>query len=73
MGDLRGRAAPTADNVSARTSARSWRSPSSSKQGNIYNSFNSSLQMLQRQNSTTNGVGLSVLWCPSDGEIVNLR
>jgi prepilin-type N-terminal cleavage/methylation domain-containing protein/prepilin-type processing-associated H-X9-DG protein len=43
------------------------------EQGNIYNTFNSSLQCYIWQNSTTNGFGLGALWCPSDGVINGLR
>jgi prepilin-type N-terminal cleavage/methylation domain-containing protein/prepilin-type processing-associated H-X9-DG protein len=43
------------------------------EQGNIYNSFNSSLQCYIWQNSTTNGLGVGALWCPSDGKISGLR
>jgi prepilin-type processing-associated H-X9-DG protein len=43
------------------------------EQGNIYNSFNSSLDCYIWQNSTTNGIGLGALWCPSDGQISSLR
>ncbi|SIO57231.1 prepilin-type N-terminal cleavage/methylation domain-containing protein/prepilin-type processing-associated H-X9-DG domain-containing protein [Singulisphaera sp. GP187] len=43
------------------------------EQGNIFNTFNSSLQCYIWQNSTTNGFGLGALWCPSDGVINSLR
>jgi len=43
------------------------------EQGNIYNSFNSSVFIYYAENSTTNGFGLSILWCPSDGEVVNKK
>jgi prepilin-type N-terminal cleavage/methylation domain-containing protein len=43
------------------------------EQGAIYNTFNFHLMAQIAPNSTTNGLGLSVLWCPSDGGIVNLR
>jgi type II secretory pathway pseudopilin PulG len=41
--------------------------------GNAYNSFNSSLMIMLAPNSTTNAIGLSTLWCPSDGKIVGFR
>jgi prepilin-type processing-associated H-X9-DG protein len=41
--------------------------------GNAYNSFNTSLMMMLTPNATTNGIGLSTLWCPSDGKIVGYR
>ena len=43
------------------------------EQGNVYNTLNSSLAIYIADNSTTNGIGLSALWCPSDGQIVNLK
>jgi prepilin-type N-terminal cleavage/methylation domain-containing protein/prepilin-type processing-associated H-X9-DG protein len=43
------------------------------EQGNIFNTFNSSLQCYIWQNSTTNGFGLGALWCPSDGTISSLK
>jgi prepilin-type N-terminal cleavage/methylation domain-containing protein/prepilin-type processing-associated H-X9-DG protein len=42
-------------------------------QSAIYNAMNFDLPMYYAQNSTVTGTGLSVLWCPSDGSIVNLR
>jgi len=41
--------------------------------GTAYNSFNSSLMIMLAPNSTTNAIGLSTLWCPSDGKIVGFR
>jgi prepilin-type N-terminal cleavage/methylation domain-containing protein/prepilin-type processing-associated H-X9-DG protein len=46
---------------------------SSIEQANIWNSFNSSLDCYIWANSTTNGFGLGILWCPSDGVITGLR
>jgi prepilin-type N-terminal cleavage/methylation domain-containing protein/prepilin-type processing-associated H-X9-DG protein len=43
------------------------------EQGNAYNTLNSNIAIYLAQNSTTNGIGLSALWCPSDGEIIGLR
>lgn len=43
------------------------------EQNSMYNAMNLSLGPYQVRNSTYCGVGLSHLWCPSDGEIVNLR
>jgi len=43
------------------------------EQGNIWNTFNSSLMIYLAVNSTTNGFGVGMLWCPSDGSIAGLR
>jgi prepilin-type N-terminal cleavage/methylation domain-containing protein/prepilin-type processing-associated H-X9-DG protein len=43
------------------------------EQGNIFNALNCSVQIYTYPNSTVNGFGLSILWCPSDGEIAGLR
>ena len=43
------------------------------EQGNVYNSLNTSLFIYIAQNSTVNGVGLSAVWCPSDGDVVGKR
>jgi prepilin-type N-terminal cleavage/methylation domain-containing protein/prepilin-type processing-associated H-X9-DG protein len=43
------------------------------EQGNIFNTFNSSLMAYLAPNSTTHGFGVSIMWCPSDGNIVDLR
>jgi prepilin-type N-terminal cleavage/methylation domain-containing protein len=37
------------------------------EQGALFNAFNSSVHYETAPNSTVNGTGLSVLWCPSDG------
>jgi prepilin-type N-terminal cleavage/methylation domain-containing protein/prepilin-type processing-associated H-X9-DG protein len=42
------------------------------EQGSIYNAMNFSIPMYYSANNTVNATGLSVLWCPSDGSIVNL-
>ncbi len=39
------------------------------EQGSLYNSINFNLNMFDISNSTIGGIGLSVLWCPSDGTI----
>jgi len=43
------------------------------EQGNIFNALNTSVMIYMYPNSTVNGFGLSILWCPSDGEIAGLR
>jgi prepilin-type N-terminal cleavage/methylation domain-containing protein/prepilin-type processing-associated H-X9-DG protein len=43
------------------------------EQGSVFNSLNSSIMLYEAQNSTVSGVGVSMLWCPSDGSIVGLR
>ena len=43
------------------------------EQGAIFNALNSSIMLYEAQNSTVSGVGISMLWCPSDGVIVGLR
>lgn len=43
------------------------------EQGVIFNALNTQLQMYLAPNSTVNGIGMSILWCPSDGGIVGLR
>jgi len=43
------------------------------EQGSLFNSFNSSMDTYIWPNSTVNGFGLSLMWCPSDGEIAGLR
>jgi prepilin-type N-terminal cleavage/methylation domain-containing protein/prepilin-type processing-associated H-X9-DG protein len=43
------------------------------EQGNIFNALNTSVMIYEYPNSTVNGFGLSILWCPSDGEIAGLR
>jgi prepilin-type N-terminal cleavage/methylation domain-containing protein/prepilin-type processing-associated H-X9-DG protein len=41
------------------------------EQSPIANAVNSSIPMLYSANTTVCGTGLSVLWCPSDGSILN--
>jgi prepilin-type N-terminal cleavage/methylation domain-containing protein/prepilin-type processing-associated H-X9-DG protein len=41
------------------------------EQGQVYNSFNTSLAFGNAQNTTTHGVGIATLWCPSDGEVAS--
>ncbi len=43
------------------------------EQGNVYNMINTQLMMYLAPNSTASGIGLSTLWCPSDGDIVSTR
>jgi prepilin-type N-terminal cleavage/methylation domain-containing protein/prepilin-type processing-associated H-X9-DG protein len=43
------------------------------EQGAVFNSLNTQLQMYLAPNSTVNGIGMNILWCPSDGAIVGLR
>ena len=43
------------------------------EQSAIYNAMNFSIPIYYNANTTVCGTGLSVLWCPSDGSIVNLR
>jgi prepilin-type N-terminal cleavage/methylation domain-containing protein/prepilin-type processing-associated H-X9-DG protein len=43
------------------------------EQGAIFNALNSSIMIYEAQNSTVSGAGVSMLWCPSDGDIVGLR
>jgi prepilin-type N-terminal cleavage/methylation domain-containing protein/prepilin-type processing-associated H-X9-DG protein len=40
------------------------------EQGNAYNSYNTQIFLYVAANATVNGVGLSALWCPSDGDVV---
>jgi prepilin-type N-terminal cleavage/methylation domain-containing protein/prepilin-type processing-associated H-X9-DG protein len=39
----------------------------------LYNAINFSLGIYQARNSTYAGMGVNILWCPSDGEISGLR
>jgi len=43
------------------------------EQGSVFNALNSSIMLYQAPNSTVSGVGISMLWCPSDGVIAGLR
>src|SRR5262249_13515858 len=43
------------------------------EQGNIFNTWNSSVMIYMYPNSTVSGFGVSTLWCPSDGIIAGLR
>jgi prepilin-type N-terminal cleavage/methylation domain-containing protein/prepilin-type processing-associated H-X9-DG protein len=43
------------------------------EQGTIYNSINFQLQYALAENSTSNGFGINLLWCPSDADVVGLR
>ena len=41
--------------------------------GATFNALNTQVQMYLSANSTVNGIGMGILWCPSDGNIVGLR
>ena len=43
------------------------------EQGSIFNALNSSIMIYEAPNTTVNATGMSILWCPSDGEIAGLR
>jgi prepilin-type N-terminal cleavage/methylation domain-containing protein/prepilin-type processing-associated H-X9-DG protein len=43
------------------------------EQGPLYNSWNQSVSAFTDTNSTIDGVGVSTLWCPSDGSIAGYR
>lgn len=43
------------------------------EQGAVFNALNTSIMIYMYPNSTVSGVGVSMLWCPSDGVIVGLR
>jgi prepilin-type N-terminal cleavage/methylation domain-containing protein/prepilin-type processing-associated H-X9-DG protein len=43
------------------------------EQGNVYNSYNNQIFLYVAPNSTVNGFGLSILWCPSDGDVNGKR
>src|SRR4051812_18499105 len=43
------------------------------EQGAVFNALNTSIMLYQGPNSTVSGVGISMLWCPSDGVISGLR
>jgi prepilin-type N-terminal cleavage/methylation domain-containing protein/prepilin-type processing-associated H-X9-DG protein len=43
------------------------------EQGQLFNALNTSLQIYLAENSTVNGVGLSILWCPSDGRVSSMK
>jgi prepilin-type N-terminal cleavage/methylation domain-containing protein/prepilin-type processing-associated H-X9-DG protein len=43
------------------------------EQGAIFNALNTSVMVYMYPNSTISGIGLSILWCPSDGTVVGLR
>lgn len=43
------------------------------EQGAIYNALNTNLDIMLAQNSTVCGSALSIIWCPSDASVVNLR
>lgn len=39
------------------------------EQGNVFNMINTQVMMYSYMNSTASGIGLTTLWCPSDGDI----
>jgi prepilin-type processing-associated H-X9-DG protein len=41
------------------------------EQGQLFNTLNTSLQIYLAENATVNGIGLSILWCPSDGAVAS--
>jgi len=43
------------------------------EQGNMFNALNCSIMIYEAMNATVNGFAMSILWCPSDGDIVGLR
>ena len=43
------------------------------EQGAIFNTINLNLDMYLTENATSCGIGVNILWCPSDGSVVNLR
>jgi len=43
------------------------------EQSNVYNAYNTQIFLYVGANATVNGIGLSTLWCPSDGEVVGKR
>ncbi len=43
------------------------------EQGNVYNTFNNQVFIYVAANSTVNGFGLGILWCPSDGDVIGKR
>jgi len=43
------------------------------EQGAVFNALNTNVMVYVYQNSTVSGVGISMLWCPSDGDIGGLR
>jgi prepilin-type N-terminal cleavage/methylation domain-containing protein/prepilin-type processing-associated H-X9-DG protein len=43
------------------------------EQANAYNCYNTQVFLYVAQNATVNGIGLSTLWCPSDGDVVGKR
>jgi prepilin-type N-terminal cleavage/methylation domain-containing protein/prepilin-type processing-associated H-X9-DG protein len=43
------------------------------EQSNVYNAYNAQIFLYVAENATVNGIGLSALWCPSDGDVVGKR
>ena len=42
-------------------------------QQNAYNLMNFNLRWIHAENTTVAGVGISILWCPSDGEVSSTK
>jgi prepilin-type processing-associated H-X9-DG protein len=43
------------------------------EQGQIFNALNTSIMVYMYPNSTISGIGVNILWCPSDAGIIGLR
>jgi prepilin-type N-terminal cleavage/methylation domain-containing protein/prepilin-type processing-associated H-X9-DG protein len=43
------------------------------EQGQIFNALNCSIMIYEYPNSTISGIGVGLLWCPSDATIIGLR
>lgn len=43
------------------------------EQGNVFNMINTQIGMYFGPNATASGIGISALWCPSDGDIAGTR
>ena len=56
---------------SSRTSVISCPLTQFYEQGNVYNTLNTKLWIWQPDNATVSGIGVNMLWCPSDGQVVN--
>jgi prepilin-type N-terminal cleavage/methylation domain-containing protein/prepilin-type processing-associated H-X9-DG protein len=62
------------DSMNCYTSGSCWVSLSQYfEQGQVFNSVNFMVSMYTPQNTTISGVGMSVLWCPSDSVITGLN
>ncbi len=73
MGDFMGRSSANVANM-IRQNFGPWTALCQFyEQGTVWNTLNTSISIWEAENSTTQGAALSVLWCPSDGDIVNQR